>query len=107
MYNALGYKKLPGQLVSQMVSTSNFWLNIYQPRDGVSGNINPRKLITGVEIDAAKHIVLEFGEYVQTHEEHDNTMTTHTTGAIVTRPTGNAQGGHWFYSLTTRRMIDR
>jgi hypothetical protein len=30
-----------------------------------------------------------------------------TTGAIATKPTGNVQGGHWFYSLTTGRMIDR
>jgi hypothetical protein len=23
------------------------------------------------------------------------------------KPTGNAQGGHWFYSLATGRMLDR
>jgi hypothetical protein len=34
-------------------------------------------------------------------------MKTRTTGAIATKPTGNAQGGHWFYSLTTGRMLDR
>ena len=34
-------------------------------------------------------------------------MQTRTTGAISTKPTGNAQGGHWFYSLTTGRMLDR
>jgi hypothetical protein len=32
----------------------------------------------------------------------------HTTGAIATKPTCNAQGGFWFYrySLTTGRMLD-
>jgi hypothetical protein len=49
----------------------------------------------------------EFGEYVQAHEEHANTMQTRTTGAIETKPTDNAQGGHWFYSLTTGQMLDR
>jgi hypothetical protein len=34
-------------------------------------------------------------------------MKTRTTGAIATKPTGNVQGGHWFYSLTTGRMLDR
>jgi hypothetical protein len=34
-------------------------------------------------------------------------MHTQTTGAIATKPTGNAQGGHWFYSLATGRMLDR
>ena len=43
-----------------------------------------------------KHAVLEFRSYVQTHEEHSNRM-----GAICLGPTGNAQGGHWFFSLTS------
>ena len=93
-------------LIVQMVSTCNFWLNIYPPKDGVSHNINPRELITGVKIDFTKYICAKFGEYVQVHEEHDNSMHTRTTGAIATKPTGNAQGGHWFYSLTTGRMLD-
>jgi hypothetical protein len=93
-------------LVVQMVSTCNFWLNIFPPKDGFSRNINPRKLITGVKIHYNKHIKAEFGEYVQVHEEHDNTMHTRITGAIATRPTGNAQGGHWLYSLATCRMLD-
>jgi hypothetical protein len=34
-------------------------------------------------------------------------MQARTTGAIATKPTGNAQGGFWFYSLTTGRMLGR
>jgi hypothetical protein len=34
-------------------------------------------------------------------------MKTCTTGAIAIKPTGNVQGGHWFYSSTTGRMLDR
>jgi hypothetical protein len=34
-------------------------------------------------------------------------MHTQTTGAITTKPTGNEQGGHWFYSLATVQMLDR
>jgi hypothetical protein len=105
--NTLPFKKLPGMLVVQMVSTCNFWMNIFPPKDGISRNINPRELITGVKIDYNKHIQTEFGEYVQVHEEHDNTMHTRTTGAIATKPNGNAQGGHVFYSLATGQMLDR
>jgi hypothetical protein len=94
-------------LIVQMVRRHNFWLNIYSPKDGVSRNINPRELITGVQIDYNKHIRAEFGEYVQVHEQHHNSMKTRTTSAIATKPTGNVQGGHWFYSLTTGRMLDR
>ena len=107
IFNTLPFTKLPGMLTVQMISTCNFWLNIYPPTDGVSRNINPRELITGVQIDYNKHIRAEFGEYVQVHEEHDNSMRTRTTGAIATKPTGNVQGGHWFYSLTTGWMIGR
>jgi hypothetical protein len=94
-------------LVVQMVSTCNFWLNIFPPKDGISRNINPIELITGVNIDYNKHIQVEFGEYVQVHEEHENTMHTRTTGEIMTKPTGNAQGRHWLYSMATGRMLDR
>ena len=105
--NTLPFTRLPGMLVVQMVSACNFWLNVYPPKDGVSRQINPRELITGIKIDFNKHIRAEFGEYVQVHEEHDNSMQPRTTGAIATRPTGNTQGGFWFYSLTTGRMLDR
>ena len=49
----------------------------------------------------------EFGDYVQTHEEHDNSMGTRTVGAIATRPTVNVQGGYYFISLYTGRHITR
>ena len=95
--NTVPFKKLPGMLIVQMVSTCNFWLNMYPPTDGISRNINPRELMTGIKIDYNKHMRAEFGECVQ----HDNSMNTPTTGAIATKPMGNVQGGHWFYSLTT------
>jgi hypothetical protein len=105
--NALPFPKLPAVLLSQMVSTCNFWLNNFPPTDGVTQNLSPREIITGLKIDCNKHVRAEFGEYVHVHEEHDNTMATRTAGAIATQPTGNAQGGHYFYSLNTGRMIDR
>jgi hypothetical protein len=105
--NTLPFKKLPGMLVVQMVSTCNFWLTIFPPKDGISRNINPRDLITGVKIDYNQHVQADFGEYVQIHEEHENTMHTWTNGAIATKPSGNTQCGHWFYSLATGLMLDR
>ena len=55
----------------------------------------------GHQIDYKKHVYLEFGSYVQTHEEHDNGMEPCTIGAICLGPTGNEQGGHYFMSLST------
>ena len=54
-----------------------------------------------------RHCRLEFGEYVQTHEEHDNSLNPRTIGALALRPTGNVQGGYLFFSLTTGKVINR
>jgi hypothetical protein len=106
-YNTLPFNKIPAQMAVQMVYSSNFWLNVFPPGDGVSRQHSPRELITGLEIDYNKHCQLEYGAYAQVHEEHDNTMATRTTGAIAMRPTGNSQGGYYFYSLTTGRLLNR
>ena len=34
-------------------------------------------------------------------------MVARTTGALAMRPTGNAQGSYWFYSLNTGRLLNR
>ena len=44
---------------------------------------------------------------MQTHEEHDNSMSPHTVGALALRPTGNAQGSFYFMSLSTGRVLNR
>jgi len=56
-------------------------------------------------VDFTRHCRFQFGEYVQAHEEHDNTMAPRTIGALALHPTGNAQGSFYFFSLSTGRMI--
>ena len=34
-------------------------------------------------------------------------MKTRTIGALALRPTGNVQGGHYFLSLVTGRVLNR
>jgi hypothetical protein len=94
VYNVLPFTKLPGRMVAELIYLSVFWLNCFPARDGISDVLSPREIVAGASIDFNKHVRLEYGTYVQTHEEHDNTMTTRTTGVIALRPTGNAQGGY-------------
>jgi hypothetical protein len=96
VYTMLPYKKMPSRMVVEMVKASVCWLNMFPADDGVSDTLSPREIVAGLKIDFHKHCQLEFGEYVQTHEEHDNTMATRTTGAIALQPTGNAQGDYYF-----------
>jgi hypothetical protein len=74
---------------------------------GVSTTQSPAELILNRKIDFNAHCRVEFGQYVQTHEEHDNSMNARTVGAIATRPTGNTQGGYYFIRLDTGRRINR
>jgi hypothetical protein len=107
VYNTLPFQKIPSRMVVELIYYSVFWLNTFPARDGISDILSPRSIVTGSQIDFNKHCKLEFGAYVQAHEEHDNTMTTRTTGAIALRPTGNAQGGYFLYSLSTGRVLNR
>ena len=90
-----------------MVYAANYWLNMFPRTGGISKTLSPRTLLTGQTWSYTTHCKLEFGDYVQTHEEHDNSMAVRTIGAIALRPTGNTQGGYFFFSLTTGRVLNR
>ena len=94
-------------MVIEMVYSTIFWLNTFSPSSSVHETLSPRTIITGKNIDFNKHCKYEFGTYVQTHEQTDNTMRARTVGAIALRPNGNDQGGYYFLSLITGRRLDR
>jgi hypothetical protein len=83
VYNTLPFQQVPPCVLIEMVYSSNFWLNSFPPDDGVPTILSPRAIVAGMELDYEKHAQLEFGSYVQTHEEHDNSMAALTTGAIA------------------------
>ena len=90
-----------------MLYAANYWLNMFPQKGGISQTMSPRTLLTGLTMNYNRHCRLEFGEYVQTHEEHDNLLNPRTIGALALRPTGNVQGGYFFFSLTTGKVINR
>ena len=103
----LPFERFPARIIIELIHYCVFWLNSFPAEGGISDTMSPRGIIVGSVVDYANHCKIEFGTYVQTHEVHDNTMLPRTTGAIALRPTGNAQGGHYFYSLTTGRRLNR
>ena len=92
-------------MLIHLVKNTVLWLNAFPATDGVSSEHSLRYLITSSELKWKKHVVIEFGAYVQCHKEHSNKVTPRTMGAACMGPTGNAQGGHWFISLTSRAGI--
>jgi hypothetical protein len=94
-------------MVIHLVGNAVFWLNAFPHKDGASSTLSPKYIMTGQHLNAEKHIHMEFGVYIQTHEEHSNDMQSQTIGAICLGPLGNKQGRHYFMSLTTRLHIHR
>ena len=54
-----------------------------------------------------RHCRLEFREYAQTHEEHDNSLNPCTIGALALCLTGNVKGGYFFLSLRMGKVINQ
>ena len=107
IYCTLPFRKIPRRLIIKILYTANYWLNMFLHKGGISQTMRPRTLLTGLTMNYNRHCRLEFGEYVQTHEEHDNSLNPHTIGALALRPTGNVQGGYFFFSLTTGKVINQ
>lgn len=105
--NQLPFKAYPHRLIVEMVYNVTFWLNVFQHNDGVHEVLRLCTILTSLHIDHDKHCKLEFGSYVQIHEEHDNSMTARTSSAIARRPMGNTQGTHYFLNINSNRWVTR
>ena len=76
-------------------------------KGGISSTQSPSEIVLNCKLNFNAHCKIEFGQYAQTHKEHDNSMAACTVGAIATRPTGNTQGGYYFIRLDTGRRVNR
>jgi hypothetical protein len=83
-YQSTGFERYyPPKLIVEMVFLSVFWLNAFPHKHGVSPTISPRTIVTGKHIDYKTHCKVEYGQYVQTHEKHNNNMEARTVGALA------------------------
>jgi len=106
-YNTLPFDRIPPRMLIELASREVYWLNAFPLTDGISDTLSPRTIVTGQTVTYDRHCKFDFGQYVQTHEQHDNTMTPRTIGALALRPTGNIQGNFYFLSLSTGRVLNR
>ena len=82
IYATLDFIKIPGRLITELVYFCIFWLNAFHPGETIAVGMSPTPLVTGTTINYNPHYKYEFGTYVQTHEEHDNSMNTRTVGHL-------------------------
>ena len=90
-----------------MAKTAVFWLNAFPVSGGVSQDLSPCTILMGQQVDYKRDCRFQFGEYTQTHEEHNNSMNPRTVGALALRPVGNGQGSFYFLSIATGRVLNR
>ena len=106
IYNTLPFHKIPARLVIEMTKTAVFWLNAFPVMGGASQDLSPCTILMGQQVDYKRHCHFQFGEYAQTHEEHNNSMTPKTVGALTLCPVGNGQGSFYFISIATGRILN-
>ncbi len=75
-------------------------------KGGLSSKLSPKQIMSG-EVVQYKFCAIGFGRYCQIHEEDQpcNGIVARTQGAISLGPSGNAQGGHKFFTLTTGKVV--
>ena len=105
--NTLPFHKSPDRMIIDIFLGQVFWLNVSANKYGVSKTTSPRQIMSGLKIYYHCHCHIDWGQYVQTHEHHGNNMMERTVGAIALLPTGNWQGGYYFYSIITGRVLNR
>jgi hypothetical protein len=102
-------RRLPKVIMRAIVEGANKSLNLFPAKDIASNDLGPLTIMTGAPSPDYHDFKLELGAHVHVFEDNNptNTNKTRSTGAIALTPTGNAQGGHHFMSLTTGKKLSR
>ena len=88
-YNIIPFDRLLPIIVIEMVYAAVFWCNMFALKGDISKTQSPSEIMRNQKLNFNSHCRVEFGEYVQTHKEHDNIMQSCTNGTIATRPSNN------------------
>jgi hypothetical protein len=102
-------RRLPKVVMRAIVEGENKSLNLFPAKDSASNDLSPLTIMTGAPSPDCHDFKLELGACVHVVEDNNptNTNKTRSTGAIVLTPTGNAQGGCHFMSLTMGKKLSR
>jgi len=89
--STLPFEQLPHRLIVEIAFNAVFWLDCFPHKEGIHSTLSPCTIVTGSKIDFNKHCRLQFGTYIQMHEQHNNSLLPRMAGAIELHPTGNKQ----------------
>ena len=111
VFASLNFKRLPRRLITELASSTVYWINCCPRSDGVHPTLSPRAILTG-QVLTEKNVEFQFGDFLQPTEPSrtnatKNSMDERTCDAIYCRPSGNAQGGFLVYKLSTAQLVHR
>ena len=95
IYGTLPFRKILHLLIIEMLYAAKYWLNMFPCIGRISQTMSLRTPLMGLTMNYNRHCQLEFREYIQTHEEHENSLNPCTIRALALCPTGNVQGGYF------------
>jgi hypothetical protein len=103
---SIPFNSLPAWMLVHTVLFVTKQLNLFPVKGGLSAKLSPKQLMSG-EVIHYKFCVMGFGWYCQIHEEDQprNGRAQRMQGAISLGPSGNAQGSHKFFTLTTGKVV--
>ena len=90
--NALPFEQCPHQLIVEIVYEAVFWPNCFPHNIGTYPTLSPRTTVMGLKIDFNGLCRLQFGTYVQVHEQEINLLMPRTARAIALHPSRIVQG---------------
>ena len=102
------YKHLPHNMIIEAVAFTNFWLNTFPPKTGISTTHCSRNIVLGSSLSQHPQRHMSYGVYTEVHyvpESLNLTDTAGTTLAICLGPTGDARGSYNCINLRTGHVI--
>jgi hypothetical protein len=105
---SIPFNSLSARMLVHAVLFMTKQLNLFPVKGGLSLKFSPKQIMLG-EVVQYKSCAMGFGRYCQIHEEDQpcNGMVARMQGAILLGPSGNAQGGHKFFTLATGKVVIR
>ena len=98
---------VPRIAVVQLVITVVFYVSAFIWIYSLSKILQPITIIEGIILDYNLHFKVIFGEFIQTFEGTDNTISQRAADAIALGPAMNLQGRIRCFSLLLEHVLQR
>jgi len=69
--NSLPFEKYPHTVIVEMTKKCSILEELFTPQKGIHPTLSPQAIVTESHIDYYKQFKIQFGSYVQVHEQHN------------------------------------